>query len=72
MLYASFRANVVHVARDEGVEVTKRMEIGSPDEMGEDRLKEETVASGSAAAAEDGGSVAVKAGFARPKRPGKR
>ncbi len=78
MLYASLRANVVHVARDEGVEVAKRIEIGSPDEMGEDRLKEEIAPSASgvsgvgAAAAEDGGSGMAKPGFARPKRPGKR
>ncbi|KAF7504071.1 hypothetical protein GJ744_002836 [Endocarpon pusillum] len=72
MLYASSRASVVHVARDEGVEVTKRIEIGSPDEVVEERLNEETAPSGGAAAAEDGGSVAVKPGFARPRRPGKR
>ncbi|ERF71237.1 hypothetical protein EPUS_08155 [Endocarpon pusillum Z07020] len=71
MLYASMRGSVVHVARDEGVEVSKRIEIGSPDEMGEERLREETAAAGSAAA-DDGGSVALKAGFARPRRPGKR
>ncbi len=80
MLYASLRANVVHVARDEGVEVAKRIEIGSPDEISEDRLKEEVASSGSggsggaaaAAAAENAGSGAAKQGFARPKRPGRR
>ena len=74
MLYASFRLSVVQAARDEGVEVTKRMEIGSPDEIGEDRLKDEVVPLGSGAAAADdgGGSGAAKQGFARPKRPGRR
>lgn len=74
MLYASLRANVVHVARDEGVEVAKRIEIGSPDEIREDRLKEEVAPSGgdNSAAAEDGSAGAAKQGFARPKRPGKR
>ncbi len=76
MLYASSRANVVQVARDEGVEVSKRIEIGAPDEIGEDRLEEEVAPSGgggggAAAAAEDNKS-GTRQGFARPKRPGKR
>lgn len=67
MLYASFRANVVYVAKDENVEVSKRIEIGDPDEIDEQRLTEETAP----AAGQDAGSGA-KQGFARPKRPGKR
>ncbi len=74
MLYASLRANVVQAARDEGVEVARRVEIGSPDEMGEERLRGEVApSSGSGGAAgENAGSGAAKQGFARPKRPGKR
>ena len=74
MLYASFRGNVVHAARDEGVEVAKRIEIGAPEEVGEERLREELAlpgATASAGAEEEGGSR-VRQGFARPKRPGKR
>ena len=67
MLYASSRANVVHVAKDEGVEVSKRIEIGAPDEIVEQRLKEEMAP----AAGQDTGSGG-RQGFARPKRPGKR
>jgi twinfilin len=77
MLYASSRANVVVVARDEGVDVAKRIEIGAPDEIDEDRLKElvgssSGGAASAAVAAEEAGSGASKQGFARPKRPGKR
>lgn len=72
MLYASFRGTVVYVARDEGVEVAKRIEIGAPDDIGEDRLKEEMMPSAAAGSTEDGGSGAARQGFARPKRPGKR
>lgn len=78
MLYATCRANVVHLAKDEGVEVARRIEIGAPDEIGEDTFKEEFAppsASARGGAGEEGsaGSAGVvRQGFARPKRPGKR
>jgi hypothetical protein len=67
MLYASSRANVVYVAQDEGVEVAKRIEIGAPDEIGDERLKEVM-----APPAGDEAGSGARQGFARPKRPGKR
>ena len=72
MLYASFRGNVVQAARDQGVEVAKRIEIGAPDEISEDRLREEIAPPAAEAAAVEAGSGAARQGFARPKRPGKR
>jgi twinfilin len=67
MLYAASRANVVYVAKDEAVEVSKRIEIGAPDEIDEQRLKEEMEPS-----AGEGAGSGARQGFARPKRPGKR
>jgi hypothetical protein len=72
MLYASSRANVVHVAKDEGVEVSKRIEIGAPDEIAEERLREEVAPSESESGAATPAGGATRQGFARPKRPGKR
>lgn len=68
MLYASSRRNVVQVAQEEGVELTKRIEIGEPDEIGADRLRDLAAEGGEDAGASTGASQ----GFARPKRPGKR
>ena len=67
MLYASSRANVVYVAKDEAVEVEKRIEIGAPDEISEERLKEEM-----APPADESAGSGARQGFPRPKRPGKR
>jgi twinfilin len=69
MVYASSRAGAVQVAQDKGVEVTKRIEIGDPDEIGAARLKEEAAVPG---AEEAGSGVDSRPAFSRPKRPGKR
>lgn len=74
MLYASTRAHVLELARAEGVEVRRRLEIGEPDEIAQDRLKEELEV------AEENhdhpttttAGTSARQGFARPKRPGKR
>lgn len=65
MLYASSRAFVLQIAKAEGVVVNKRIEAGSPEEVGEDRLKDEVEPK-----AEEG--PPKSGGFARPKRPGRR
>lgn len=80
MLYASSRRNVVFLAREEGVEEAKRIEIGAPDEIGEERLREELAPSAATASggngdgdeAGPGSGAGARPGFARPKRPGKR
>lgn len=67
MLYASARSSVLHVAQEQGVNVTKRLEQGDVGEISEQRLSEEV---GIGGAKEE--TVATSRGFARPKRPGKR
>lgn len=67
MLYASSRASVLLVAKDEAVDVAKRIEVGAPDEISEERLKEEMEPP-----AGEGVGSGARQGFARPKRPGKR
>ena len=65
MVYASSRAFVVKIAEGEGVEIAKRIEAGGPEEVTEERLRDEALPKTEEVA---GG----KQGFARPKRPGKR
>lgn len=67
MVYASTRSSVLHVAGEEGVDVTKRLEQGDVGEITETRLQEEVGVGGAKTEA----AVSSK-GFARPKRPGKR
>lgn len=67
MVYASTRASVLQLAKSEGVNVTKRLEAGDPDEVTEQRLADE--AGLNSASLETG---APKQGFAKPKRPGRR
>ena len=71
MLYASSRAGVVQAAQEAGVRVTKKIEVGAPDEVDEARLVEEMK---SVSVRDDSESQmgAVRQGFARPPRPGKR
>ncbi|ETN39126.1 uncharacterized protein HMPREF1541_05349 [Cyphellophora europaea CBS 101466] len=66
MVYASSRSGVLDAAKSGGVEVSKRLEAGDPEEITEQRLNDEAGVSGGA----DAG--AAKSGFARPKRPGRR
>ena len=66
MVYASSRAFVPLIAKDQGVEVAKRLEFGTPDEVTAEVLKEAVDPKGEEPSARSGG------GFARPKRPGKR
>ena len=78
MLYASSRSSVLEAARNEGVEVGKRLEIGEPGEIGAARFREELEdagGNGGVGGGEEGagaGAGAGRGGFARPKRPGKR
>ncbi|KAK5956574.1 Twinfilin-1 [Knufia fluminis] len=69
MVYASARASVLQAAKGEGVNVTRRLEQGDNDEVGEQRLKDEVGIS-----VGEGGNAAPtsRQGFAKPKRPGKR
>lgn len=63
MVYASSRNNIVSLAKDEGLDVSKRIEAGEPDDITESRLREEM---------EPKVEAETKQGFARPKRPGRR
>lgn len=63
MVYASSRNNVVSLAKENGLEVSKRIEAGEPEDITESRLKEEM---------DPKVEVETKSGFARPKRPGRR
>ena len=63
MVYASSRNSVVQLAKEEGSEVNKRIEVGGPEEVTETSLKEEVMPRAENEA---------KQGFARPKRPGRR
>lgn len=65
MVYASSSRSVQEIARLEGVEVVKRLEAGGPEEVTEERLREEVQPKTEEAT---GGSK----GFARPKRPGRK
>ena len=65
MVYSTSKRNVLELARIEGVDVAKRLEVGGPEEVTADMLREEVQPRG------DGGT-GVTQGFARPKRPGKR
>lgn len=67
MIYASARASVLYAAKNEGVNVTKRLEQGDAGEVTEQRLADE-VGLGSAAST----STTSRQGFAKPKRPGRR
>jgi len=66
MVYASSSRSVQEIARLEGVEVAKRLEAGGPEEMTEERLREEVQPKTEETTA--GG----RQGFARPKRPGRK
>lgn len=70
MVYASSRNGVIEIAKGEGVDVSKRMEAGEPEDISESRLKEEAGISNTAESTSAGASA--RGGFARPKRPGKR
>jgi twinfilin len=65
MLFASSRSNILLIAKDEGVEVAKRLEASDPDDVSEEVLRAEAVAQNAEAADE-------KKAFSRPKRPGRR
>ena len=62
-MFASSRRSVLQAAQNENVEVAKKIEASAPDEITEERLREEVNPS------QDTGP---KQAFARPKRPGKR
>lgn len=66
MVYASSRAFVPLIAKDQGVEVAKRLEFGTPEEVTAEVLKEAVDPKSEEPSGRSGG------GFARPKRPGKR
>lgn len=66
MVYASSRAFVPLIAKDLGVDVVKRLEFGSPEEVTAEALREVVEPKGEEPSGRAGG------GFARPKRPGKR
>ncbi len=65
MVYASSSRSVQEMARLEGVEVAKRLEAGGPEEVTEERLKDEVQPK-----TEETG--ASRQAFARPKRPGRK
>ncbi len=67
MVYASARASVLQLAKNEGVNVTKRLEQGDAGEVSEQRLADEVGLSSSAPEA-----TTTKPGFSKPKRPGRR
>ena len=69
MVYASSRSGVLEAAKSEGVEISKRLEAGVPDEITEQRLNEEVSAAGGEA---ESGTSTPRGGFSRPKRPGRR
>lgn len=69
MVYASTRSSVLSIAKDEGVDVSKRLEQGDAGEITADRLGEEVGVGGGA---KEEAAVPSSRGFARPKRPGKR
>ena len=64
-MYASSSRSVQELARSEGLEVAKRLEAGGPEEVTEERLRDEVQPK-----AEEAG--AGRQGFARPKRPGRK
>ncbi|KPI39429.1 Twinfilin [Cyphellophora attinorum] len=70
MVYASSRSGVLEAAKSEGVEVSKRLEAGDPEEITAQRLDEEVAAAGGGNA--ESGTSTPRGGFSRPKRPGKR
>ncbi|KAL9111275.1 MAG: hypothetical protein Q9227_004354 [Pyrenula ochraceoflavens] len=63
MVYASSRNSVVQLAKDEDVEVSKRIEVGGPEDVTETSLRDEVMPKA---------ETETKQGFARPKRPGRR
>jgi len=63
MVYASSRRSALQLAQNEGVEVAKKIEASTPDEITEERLREEV---------NPVQETGAKQAFARPKRPGKR
>ncbi|KIV90566.1 hypothetical protein PV10_07854 [Exophiala mesophila] len=80
MIYASSRLAVLTIAKQEGVKVVKNLEAGDPEDLSGGRINEEIAIHlgpqddgdsqpGSGTATPSGGR---SAGFARPKRPGKR
>ena len=71
MLYASSRNGALLIAKAEGVEVSKRIEAGAPDELDEHRLSGEIKSSETEDSSGPSAGTA-RQGFARPKRPGKR
>ncbi|KAF2497680.1 actin depolymerizing protein [Lophium mytilinum] len=67
MLFAASRNVVIQFAQKEGgITIAKRLEVTNPDEITEKVIEEEVGESGKEEV------PAVKSGFARPKRPGKR
>ena len=70
MLYASSRNGVLLISKNEGIDVAKRIEAGSPDEVDEGRLADEMKPSGDSGTSTPTGTG--RQGFARPKRPGRR
>ncbi|PKX99954.1 putative actin monomer binding protein [Aspergillus campestris IBT 28561] len=62
MLYASSRMSALHLAQQQGLNISKKIEASSPDEISEERLHEEVHP-----ARNDG----INRGFARPRRPGR-
>lgn len=69
MVYASSRNGVIEVAKGEGVVVSKRLEAGDPEDITEQRLRDEA---GVSSTGGDTAAASSRQGFARPKRPGKR
>ena len=65
MVYSTSKRSVLEVARLEGVDVAKKIEVGGPEEVTEEMLREEVQP-------KTDGAAGGKQGFARPKRPGKR
>ena len=65
MVYSTSKRSVLEVARNEGVDVSKSIEVGGPEEVTAEMLRNEVQP-------KSDGAAASKQGFARPKRPGKR
>ncbi len=63
MVYASSRRAVATYGESEGLQVDKKIEASTPDEISESRLAEEV---------KPKQEEKVDRGFARPKRPGRR
>ena len=61
MVYASSRSQLVTLAQNAGLEISKRLEASSPDEWSAEAL-----------AGEFQEQKVESKGFARPKRPGRR